>query len=355
MKHLILFYFLSILSIFHLKAQVTLTADGEGNTYELINSVLAPNYNVVEVPDCNHTSFGRHIDELFDNDLNKNVFRFYIHTSNDNDRCIKFDRQRNEIKAYDKSPNNLLGIQGERVIYKWKMKIDVSFQASPNFTHLHQLKSVGGNYSSIPMYTLTARKGTPDKLELRQTSTNDQETLKKINLSLIKGHWVEITEDITYGTNSNYSLKIERIDTKTLLFEYENSNIDNWQNGAEFVRPKWGIYRSLINVADLRDEEVLFADFSIEEVTSLSIIDSKKTNNNIQISPNPVRETIIFNQESLEHFNTIYIYNVLGKLIDKKLTIRKNKIDVSNLKTGSYFFVLKQDKKIVSRNTVIIN
>ncbi len=66
------------------------------------------------------------------------------------------------------------------------MKIDKDFKASSSFTHLHQLKSVGGDYSSIPMYTLTARKGTLDKLELRQTNTNDQETLKKVDLSLLK-------------------------------------------------------------------------------------------------------------------------------------------------------------------------
>lgn len=63
------------------KAQVVLSADGAVNTYELINSVMATNYNVVEVPDCVNTSFGRHIDEIFDTDLNKNVFRFFAHAS----------------------------------------------------------------------------------------------------------------------------------------------------------------------------------------------------------------------------------------------------------------------------------
>lgn len=92
-----------------IQAQVTLDADGPGNTYELINSVLAPGFDAVEVPDCNHTGFGRHIDEVFDADLNTDVFRFFIHVNEDDDRCINFDRQRNEIKTYDKSPDNLLG------------------------------------------------------------------------------------------------------------------------------------------------------------------------------------------------------------------------------------------------------
>jgi hypothetical protein len=354
MKHLILPFIFFTFLIAPINSQVTLSADGAGDTYELINSVFAPNYDVVEVPDCNHESFGRHIDEIFDTELNKNVFRFFIHTENDNDRCKTFDRQRNEIKTYDKSPDNLKAIEGENVIYRWKMKIDKDFQASSSFTHLHQLKSVGGDYASIPMYTLTARKGTPDKLELRQTNTNDQETLKKVDLSLLKGHWVEITVKIAFGTVGMYSLKIERMDTKSIVFEYENSSIGNWQNGADFVRPKWGIYRSLNDVSSLRDEAVLFADFSVEEVSSLSIADLKVNNQNIKTFPNPAKNTIQIKGNDTDSFNEIYIYDVLGKLIERKQQNIDNTIDVSNLKTGSYYFIFKKDAQTVSKNTIII-
>jgi len=145
--------------------QVELNADGAGNTYELITATFAPGHQPIEAPDCNHMGFGEHIDELFDNDLNTNVFRFHIHMTPDNDRCRNFDRQRNEIKTYDKSPDNLLGVENEKVVYKWKFKLEAGFQSSPNFTHLHQLKSVGGSLESMPMYTLTTRKGSPDKLQ----------------------------------------------------------------------------------------------------------------------------------------------------------------------------------------------
>jgi hypothetical protein len=354
MKNLFLIIVLYVFSIININSQVTLSADGAGNTYELINSVFAPNYNVVEVPDCKHTTFGRHIDELFDADLNKNVFRFFAHANEDDDRCKNSDRQRTEIKSYDQSPSNLKAVEGEKVVYKWKMKIDASFQASPNFTHLHQLKSVGGDFSSIPMYTLTARKGTPDQLELRQTSTNDQETLKKIDLSLIKGHWVEFIEKIEFGTNSFYSLEIKRIDNGSVVFEYENSSIDNWQNGADFVRPKWGIYRSLINVQDLRDEEILFADFSVEEVATLSVNDLKVNNQIIKTFPNPAKDKIQLTANTANDFNQIYIYDVLGKLIEKKQKSIDNTINISHLKSGSYYFIFKNDEKIISKNTILI-
>ena len=60
---------------------VVLEADGPGGTYDLITSVLAPGWSPIEVPDCNHAAFGDHIDEIFDENLAKHVFRFYIHPS----------------------------------------------------------------------------------------------------------------------------------------------------------------------------------------------------------------------------------------------------------------------------------
>jgi len=248
------------------KGSVQLSADGLGNTYELITSVLAPGFNPIEVPDCGHDEFGPHIDEVFDNDLNKNVFRFFIHTDNDNDRCMIFDRQRNEIKTYDKSPNNLIGTATETVVYNWKFKLAAGFQSSPNFTHLHQLKSVGGSLASMPMYTLTTRKGSPDKLELRYAETDAQVTLKQTDLAPLINEWVEVTETITYGNSGNYEIEISKIRDRTILFEYANTSIVNWRPGAMLVRPKWGIYRSLLNAQDLRDEQILFADFTITEI-----------------------------------------------------------------------------------------
>ena len=64
-------------------AQVWLTADGETDTYTLINSVLGG--NATEVPDCSHPEFGPHIKQAFDPDLAKYIFVFHIHVTPDND------------------------------------------------------------------------------------------------------------------------------------------------------------------------------------------------------------------------------------------------------------------------------
>ncbi len=244
---------------------VVLEADGPGGTYSLITSVLAPENSPIEPPDCSHKEFGDHIDEIYDADLKKNVFQFHIHKTPDNDRCINFDRQRNEIKTYDKSPENLLGRENETVIYSWKFKLPQGFQSSSKFTHIHQLKSVGGNFASMPMYTLTTRKSSPDRLELRYAEIDKQITLTQIELSPLINRWVIVTETILYGTKGSYKIELKDIETDKILLEYNNPNIINWREGGEFVRPKWGVYRSLLFPDDLRDEIVRFADFTITE------------------------------------------------------------------------------------------
>ena len=347
---------------FHIQmvvSQVTLNADGLGNTYELINAVLAPGFNVIEAPDCSHTSFGRHIDEIFDGTLNTNVFRFQIHVNPDNDRCINFDRQRNEIKTYDKSPDNLKGIEGETVVYKWKFKLDAGFQSSPNFTHIHQLKSVGGLYESMPMYTLTIRKGTPDRLELRYAETSSQVTLQQTDLTPFKGIWVDVTETIKYGTNTSadsgtYSIIINKVSDGSELFNYTNNAVKNWQTDANFVRPKWGIYRSLLNQADLRDEAVLFANFSIQETGTLSVINSEFNKNTIRIVPNPATNKISIVEATPNSFDSIKIYDNFGRLLSVLKPI-SNVIDVSNLKLGLFYIQFLKENSVISSRKLIIN
>ncbi len=344
MKFQLVLFFIVSFCLGH--GQVTLDANGSGNTYSLITSVLAPGHNPIEVPDCNHTSFGDHIDEIFDNELGIHVFRFFIHVTPDNDRCINFDRQRNEIKSYDKSPDNLLGINGETVAYSWKFKIPSGFQVSPNFTHLHQLKSVGGSLASMPMYTLTARKGNPDRLELRYAETDTQVTLAQTPLEPFRDAWVEVNERINYGDSGSYELEIKKVSDQTILFSYIEDDIVNWRPGAEFVRPKWGIYRSLINDQDLRDEAVLFANFKIEEMNTLSVDEDQERLNDVQIFPNPVNDLLYLKNLP---FNTtaVKVRNGLGTvLIENTVRDSSYSIDISALPAGTYFLSIFNESAV---------
>lgn len=343
MKYLYVLNFLFLALTMH--GQVVLNADGTTDTYNLINASFAlPNKNAVEVPDCNHTIFGDHITQVFDTELNKFVFQFHIHVNPDNDRCINFDRQRNEIKSYDGSPENLKAVVGETVEYKWMFKISDDFQPSSNFTHIHQIKSVGGPYESIPMITLTLRKSNPDRLELRYTSTTNQTTLKTANLDLFRGTWVAVKEVIKFGETGSYFIEIKRHSDNQVLFSYTNSSLDTWQDGAEFARPKWGIYRSLINQQDLKDEIVNFADFSIQEISgSLSLNDLKAQAENIVLFPNPASSIVELKNGNLNTYNSIELYDFVGRKVLIQNRLSENTFDVSNFSKGLYFIVLKKD------------
>jgi len=330
-------------------AQLILESDGPEDTYELISSKLAPGYNPIEVPDCGHTNFGRHIDEIFDDELNKNVFRFFIHTSEDDDRCINFDRQRNEIKAYDKSPDSLLAVEGEIVQYKWKFKLDHDFQSSPKFTHIHQLKAVGGTESSMPLITLTTRKSNPDELELRYAEALSAVTLHEVELAPFKGTWCEATETVTFGESGTYDIKIRKISDNSILFSYLNNDIRMWKAQAEFIRPKWGIYRSLIFEDDLRDEEVLFADFSIEENPISVSTDFLSPTINLHLYPNPTKDSFKVIGLDKEIFYKIIDNN--GREVLQGQT-QKNQVSLLNLPKGIYFISLQTDQGIVTKKVL---
>lgn len=341
MKNLLpvsVFFFL----VQNLPGQVILNADGPGDTYELITSKLAPRYNPIEVPDCGHADFGPHIDEVFDTNLDKYVFQFHIHTNEDDDRCINTDRQRNEIKAYDKSPDSLLAVEGEFFEYKWKFKIARGFQSSPKFTHLHQLKAVGGSEASMPLITLTTRKGTPDQLELRYAETTRQITLAKVDLSPFKGEWCEVTESVLFGESGTYGITIKKVSDGSVLFTFSNDEIRMWKTSAEFVRPKWGIYRSLQFASDLRNEQVLFADFSIKETNGdLPVnIELESRETEVLINPNPADNFIRF--KGLNSDQLFRIYDLSGNKVLEGLSTEK-KINIADLTSGIYLIHLERE------------
>jgi hypothetical protein len=257
-------------------SQVVLKADGPGETYELVSSVLAPGKSAVEAPDHNklgnHASFGRHIAEVWDADLKENVFEFYSHINYVNaDKTITTDnepvsnvdqKQRVEIKSYEGSPDNLKGTIGETITYQWKFKLPIGFQPSSNFTHLHQIKAVGGT-QDMPIFTLTAKKASENKLF--NVVHNNETIVASMNLSELEGTWVQITEVIKVGPNGTYSVVIKRIKDGKELLSYSNLDIETIRPDNNFIRPKWGIYRSLKKITDLREESVRFADFYIME------------------------------------------------------------------------------------------
>jgi len=260
-------------------------------------------YGAVEHTDDSHPEFGPHITQQFDEALGVDVFVFHIHQddhtastvdgraypSPDTDRCrldaepgedsYRTDRQRMEIKAFSESNDYQLAVEGETHYMSWLMKLPEGYGASDKFTHLHQLKPVGGDNAGMPTITLTpvaAKEAedlgevtTPAKLNLRYSpSTASQVTLTSIDLADIEGKWVRILEKVTYGDVNEGRYEFLIMDADDLdgepLMSFASDSLVTWK-GGDYVRAKWGVYRSIAQGDLVKDEEIGFADFVILE------------------------------------------------------------------------------------------
>ncbi len=250
------------------QAQVFMPADSSGDAYSCITK---KGYGY-EVPDCVHDTV--HISEHWNAFLRKPAFEFSLHRDIDNDRCINFDRQRTEIKTSGSSPTSMIAYYGETMTFRWKFLLDSAFQPSPNFCHIHQIKAGDGPDADSPLMTISPRYNSAgDKLQIIFTAplTGETTNLSQTDLKQYKGVWVEAIEKIYFATAGTYALTLRRVADDSLFLSYTNSNIVMWRDSTTYIRPKYGIYRSLSSVSYLRDETVKFADFSLYKGTAANL------------------------------------------------------------------------------------
>lgn len=243
-------------------AAVTLSANGSGDTYELIESK-----NVgIETPDCGHSV--RHIREVYDGGLNKYVFAFDAHRNLDDDRCTNTDRQRTEIKTSPAGSPTQQHTYGQTAYYRWKFKLPTGFQPSPSFTHIHQIKAFNGSDEDSPLLTISPRSGNPNVMQIIFNAPQGQSgsgVKAQTSLSPFINTWVEAFVQFRSHDAGNIQVTLKRLSDGATLLTWNSGTVDTWRAGASYNRGKWGIYRSLNNISYLRDETVLFADWCFTE------------------------------------------------------------------------------------------
>lgn len=261
---------------YEIRSSVTLVADGpEGkDTYKIIRKALGS--KAIEAPDLYGNKNHRdepHITEDIDDEVGAH-FVFKIHRDQDWDRD-KYpkttDRQRNEIKSYKESSHKVIGRKGETMSFQWKFKMAEGMEVSKKFTHLFQLKPVDG-LDSQPLSTITAREtGGKDVIEIRYAAVDKSEVVARYdNLQAVQGVWLTAYCRATFGDNGSLYYSVTKPDGTEIL-HLDMQNVQMWRSGNTLMRPKWGIYRSLLDKSNLRaDEEVVrFANFMINKLKPL--------------------------------------------------------------------------------------
>ena len=273
---------------FTVTSEVTLIAtgaDSASETYASIERVFGE--GSIEAPDLfegDHTDTA-HILEETDSTVGPH-FVFLAHRDEDFNKGVQSDRQRNEIKTYDKSDNNLLGFEGETMQFEWYFHISSEMSLTRKFSHFFQLKArndtddnTNGN-DDQPVITLSAveKDSSGKELQVRHSvgfNTNGSSTsdvyLIRTNFNDIADEWVKVFVQATFAEEGSFMMQITRLRDSAIVVDVNETNIDMWRgvSSDDFVRPKWGIYRSTAEIDKLRQQEerVKFADFVIRKGT----------------------------------------------------------------------------------------
>ena len=199
----------------------------------------------------------------------------------------------------------------------------------------------------MPIVTITARKASPNRIELKH---DNEVIVAQANLSEFTGQWVKVVENIFIDSvHGSLSVIITKATGGDTVLHYENNNIKTIRSSNSFIRPKWGIYSSLLDSTNLRDETLYFTGFVVAKDTAIPdtvpappVLTEDVSENIKYISMEDGAINILYPQRT-----TTEIYDTLGKMLlkteRKKISTNKlkNKIVIIKLKTKNGVFIYK--------------
>ncbi|MHB9856797.1 FHA domain-containing protein [Streptomyces sp. YIM S03343] len=180
------------------------------------------------------------------------AYRFDMHLK-DRDGS---DRQRNEVKGMSAAGQDLKILRGQTWRFTYSMYIPSSLHATTSFTHIMQFKEPGGGTSPIIVMSLRQSGGKPT-IELNSALSG--KIVGRTPLTPLQDKWISTQLDITFKDGTGGKIDWTVNDGSTTVANASASGLDTWL-GPERARPKWGIYRSLKDHANLRDTYLLIKD-----------------------------------------------------------------------------------------------
>ncbi|OBZ08639.1 hypothetical protein A7975_26545 [Bacillus sp. FJAT-26390] len=219
------------------------------------------------------------------------------------------DRQRVEIRPSEDSTNDFTAYEGDLVSYEWLWNIpDGNQWNQPNFRHLFQLKAVnaqeantlpGGNSggeNGAYILAMSISGTTTRTLVVNHNRYDGDKTMLRIPLKEIDGHWIKVELDALISDSGWFTVKITDMVTGK-IYTFDNPDVfqpfadkgatdggkDLWRRPErsggfeteypaafdQYLRPKWGIYRSSANGTNSAyDAELQLSDITISKAAS---------------------------------------------------------------------------------------
>ncbi|MER7792040.1 hypothetical protein [Streptomyces sp. NPDC097640] len=194
-------------------------------------------------------------------------YRFNI-WKDDRDTTGDGDRQRTESKGMVQDGSKLKMRDGETWTISYEMFMPTSLHGTSKFTHIFQTKTPvdnGGPYVTLDL----GRSGSTETLRARAYANSGSPDIASTNLSPLRNKWITIEWTLTIGSSGKAGF-VARKGTGSgapVAVQGSMSGV-KIPDQDDYVRPKWGIYRSVESASsDILDTYLLFRNFKASKGT----------------------------------------------------------------------------------------
>ncbi len=175
------------------------------------------------------------------------------------------DRQRTEVRGMMTGRQPVKMRNNETWQISYEMFIPASLHGTSHFTHVFQTKTPSTNAG--PWVTVSlSRNGKGEQIRLQADSTGGAPVIAAADLASLHERWVSVTLTLRIGQKGSAGMILRNVTngvgTSSVLCDGTRSNVTIPDQG-DYVRPKWGIYRSVQSAsADILDTYLLFRNYS---------------------------------------------------------------------------------------------
>jgi hypothetical protein len=188
-------------------------------------------------------------------------YRFDIYRD-DRDSTGGGDRQRTESKGMVAGGTKLKMRDGETWRITYELFMPTSLHGTSKFSHIFQLKTPATNGG--PWVTLSlSRSGGSELMRLRALSTDGSPDIGSTGLAPLRNKWitVELTFKIGSSGTGRFVVRDGTGGSAPVVVDKSRSGL-NIPDQGDYVRPKWGIYRSVESASsDIVDTHLLTRNY----------------------------------------------------------------------------------------------
>ncbi|HEX4225643.1 MAG TPA: hypothetical protein VHZ97_24980 [Pseudonocardiaceae bacterium] len=189
-------------------------------------------------------------------------YRFNI-WADDRDTTGGGDRQRTESKGMVQGGAIQKMHNGETWVIGYDMYMPTTLHGTSKFTHIFQTKTPSTNGGPWVTLDLT-RSGSKELISARAYANSGSPSIASTDLAPLRGKWVSVQWTLTIGTSGTAAFLIRNGtgSSAPIAAQGKMSKVDIPDQG-DYVRPKWGIYRSVESAkSDIIDTYLLFRNYT---------------------------------------------------------------------------------------------